>query len=197
MRMKNRVETEQKIIKAVEYVVHMHGFTALGINKVAKQAGVSKVLIYRYFGSFRLLLVHCINERKLNPPPEHLPSLVNFGSLSLKEMLGNLIDHQFDHFFNYCESEVELWNGAVWKKDFAAGFFGNLLYGNETGTGPKPSNDERRYYKIVSKLICAGTNQLMMQIPVQGQTPLQPSRGEQREQLLHSITRILQMSLCM
>ncbi|WP_442590526.1 TetR/AcrR family transcriptional regulator [Pedobacter sp. AW31-3R] len=193
--MKNRVETEQKIIKAVEYIAYVHGFMALGINKVAKQAGVSKVLIYRYFGSFQLLLVHCMNKKKLNPSSEHLPLLVNCGSLSLKEMLGNLIDYQFDHFFNCCEKEVQLLNGATSKKGIAPGFFGNFLYREESGLETRLSNDERIYYRIVSKLICAGTNQLMMQIPVQGQA-LQHSRGEQREQLLRSITHILQRSYC-
>ena len=54
--MKDRQHTEQKIISAVEQIITEEGFQALGINKVAHQAGVSKVLIYRYFESFENLI---------------------------------------------------------------------------------------------------------------------------------------------
>ena len=54
--MKNRMQTERKLIDAVDYFVKTKGFGGLGVNKVAKQAGVSKVLIYRYFGNLEKLL---------------------------------------------------------------------------------------------------------------------------------------------
>jgi AcrR family transcriptional regulator len=53
---KNRVETEKAILDTVTRIVRTRGFSALGVNAVAKEAGVSKVLIYRYFGSYRDLL---------------------------------------------------------------------------------------------------------------------------------------------
>ena len=54
--MKNRRETEEKILEAVGKIVLEKDFSALGVNAVALEAGVSKVLIYRYFGSFDGLL---------------------------------------------------------------------------------------------------------------------------------------------
>jgi AcrR family transcriptional regulator len=53
---KNRSETEKNILAAVTGIVRERGFGALGVNAVAEAAGVSKVLIYRYFGSYRGLL---------------------------------------------------------------------------------------------------------------------------------------------
>jgi AcrR family transcriptional regulator len=53
---KNRSETEKSILAAVTDIVRERGFGALGVNAVAEAAGVSKVLIYRYFGSYRGLL---------------------------------------------------------------------------------------------------------------------------------------------
>ena len=50
--MKDRKQTEEDIIRAVDRIIKADGFTALGINAIAKEAGVSKVLIYRYFGNF-------------------------------------------------------------------------------------------------------------------------------------------------
>jgi AcrR family transcriptional regulator len=47
---RNREATRQRLIDAVGQLLAENGFTALGVNAVARQAGVDKVLIYRYFG---------------------------------------------------------------------------------------------------------------------------------------------------
>ena len=53
---RNRKATEQKIIKAVGNLLARGGFRTFGINAVARQARVDKVLIYRYFGGMPDLL---------------------------------------------------------------------------------------------------------------------------------------------
>ncbi len=53
---RDRAATEEKILSAVEQVLAREGFSSLGINQVARQAGVDKVLIYRYFGGLPELL---------------------------------------------------------------------------------------------------------------------------------------------
>jgi len=53
---KDRKQTEEKILTAIDELVHKEGFSSLGINSIARQAGVSKVLIYRYFNDFDGLL---------------------------------------------------------------------------------------------------------------------------------------------
>lgn len=53
---KNRKATEQRILKAVQSVLIQQGASSLGVNTIAKEAGVSKVLIYRYFGSYEKLI---------------------------------------------------------------------------------------------------------------------------------------------
>ena len=53
---KDREKTEQKILDAVSRIVTAKDFDALGINAVADEAGVAKVLIYRYFGDLDGLL---------------------------------------------------------------------------------------------------------------------------------------------
>lgn len=49
-RQRDRVRTEQKLVEAAIGIIRERGFAALGVNAVAERAGVSKVLIYRYFG---------------------------------------------------------------------------------------------------------------------------------------------------
>ena len=58
--MKDRETTEQKILDAVGSMIEADGFEALGINAVAQKAGVSKMLIYRYFGGLDQLIAKYI-----------------------------------------------------------------------------------------------------------------------------------------
>lgn len=61
--MKNRELTEKKIIDAVERIIENQGFEKLGINAVTSEAGVSKMLIYRYFGGLDELLAHYLMQK--------------------------------------------------------------------------------------------------------------------------------------
>lgn len=55
-RPRDRAETERRILAAVGETLAKVGFRALGVNAIAKRAGVDKVLIYRYFGGLNALL---------------------------------------------------------------------------------------------------------------------------------------------
>jgi len=48
--------TRKRILDAVGSLLGREGFGALGVNAVAREAGVDKVLIYRYFGGIDRLL---------------------------------------------------------------------------------------------------------------------------------------------
>jgi AcrR family transcriptional regulator len=53
---RDRGATEARILAAVGDVLARDGFGGIGVNAVARQAGVDKVLIYRYFGGLPDLL---------------------------------------------------------------------------------------------------------------------------------------------
>lgn len=53
---RDRGATEARILAAVGEVLARDGFGGVGINAIAKQANVDKVLIYRYFGGLPELL---------------------------------------------------------------------------------------------------------------------------------------------
>lgn len=55
-RLRDQAATRELLIAAVGSLLARQGFTALGVNAVAKEAGVDKVLIYRYFGGLPELL---------------------------------------------------------------------------------------------------------------------------------------------
>lgn len=87
-RTRDRVATEEKIIDAVEQILARNGFAALGINEIARQAGVDKVLIYRYFGGLPELL-RAFGERGNFWPSieELLPDLATLRERPLPELL--------------------------------------------------------------------------------------------------------------
>jgi AcrR family transcriptional regulator len=53
---RDRSATKARLLDAVGTILAREGFNSLGINAVAHEAGVDKVLIYRYFGGMTDLL---------------------------------------------------------------------------------------------------------------------------------------------
>ncbi|MGE4556114.1 MAG: TetR/AcrR family transcriptional regulator [Desulfovibrionaceae bacterium] len=51
-----RLATRDNLLEALGRVLVRDGFSAVGVNAVAREAGVDKVLIYRYFGGMQELL---------------------------------------------------------------------------------------------------------------------------------------------
>lgn len=73
---RDREQSEEKLIRAVGEMIGEIGFEGLGINQVAKQAGFSKNLIYRYFESLDGLIYAYLkkNDFWLNTPMEMPPA---------------------------------------------------------------------------------------------------------------------------
>lgn len=80
---KDRVATEKRILTAVGELITENGFEKTGVNAVAARAGISKMLIYRYFGSMNGLFAAYIkqNDFWINfipeiPSSEHLKDFI-------------------------------------------------------------------------------------------------------------------------
>jgi AcrR family transcriptional regulator len=71
--LRDKQVTRARILTAVGDILSRQGFAGLGINSIAKTAGVDKVLIYRYFGDLNGLLRVFAEE---NPAAHSLPQLV-------------------------------------------------------------------------------------------------------------------------
>ncbi len=59
---RNKDQTKRKLIEAVGEIIKTNGYIGLGVNKIAKTAGVDKKLIYRYFGNINYLIECYLNE---------------------------------------------------------------------------------------------------------------------------------------
>ena len=64
---RSRAKTTQRIVEALEAVIAERGLDGVGVNRIADKAGVSKVLIYRYFGSVEGLITYYVKMGKLFP----------------------------------------------------------------------------------------------------------------------------------
>ena len=89
---RDRLATRSKLIKAVGSILSRKGFTALGINAVAREAGVDKVLIYRYFGGIEQLMEAFAHESDFWPSVEELAGgdVEGYARLPLREKLSQL-----------------------------------------------------------------------------------------------------------
>lgn len=67
-RSRDREATQESIIKAVGTLLAREGIMAVGVNSVAKEAGIDKVLIYRYFGGMPQLLRAFGESEEFWPP---------------------------------------------------------------------------------------------------------------------------------
>ncbi len=80
---RDREGTEKRLIDTIGLMVAEQGFEKIGINAVAAQSGVSKILIYRYFGSVEGLMAAYIRKHDFwlnfpleTPTKEELPNFV-------------------------------------------------------------------------------------------------------------------------
>lgn len=69
---KNKDETKQRMISAVGELIAEQGFSNVGVNAVARKAGVDKVLIYRYFNGLEGLYAAYANSVDFWPTVEEI-----------------------------------------------------------------------------------------------------------------------------
>lgn len=77
---RDRETTRTKLMDAVERIAIRDGFEACGVNAIAQEAAVDKVLIYRYFGGVDGLLSSVIAERAAWPNTAALRDGASAGS---------------------------------------------------------------------------------------------------------------------
>jgi len=97
-RERNRADTSARILAAVGEVLARDGFGGLGVNAVAKQAGIDKVLIYRYFGGMPELLKTWGESGRFWPSVDEIlgSDAPAFMRLPLAERYARFFDHFID-----------------------------------------------------------------------------------------------------
>jgi AcrR family transcriptional regulator len=95
---RDRAATEKLILAAVGEVLARDGFAGIGVNAIAKHAGVDKVLIYRYFGGLPELLKAWGDSGRFWPDLAELlgPEPHEFLALPAPERFARFFDHFID-----------------------------------------------------------------------------------------------------
>jgi AcrR family transcriptional regulator len=109
---RDKQATKQKLIDAVGTIVRSKGFGGVGVNAVAREAGVDKVLIYRYFDSLDGLLEEYVFQRDffahLDDMNKHSVPPGDIGEFL--DMSEQMFIAQLRHAFNNPEfREILLW----------------------------------------------------------------------------------------
>lgn len=98
-KIRNKERTKDKLIDAVGSILQEHGYAGLGINRIAKKAGVDKKLIYRYFVDVNGLIDAYLRKRDfwsiLNDKvtENSVLSQNDFGEQLAKNLLTELLNH--------------------------------------------------------------------------------------------------------
>jgi AcrR family transcriptional regulator len=95
---RDRAATEKLILGAVGEVLAREGFKGIGVNAIAAEAGVDKVLIYRYFGGLPELLKAWGESGRFWPELQELvgPDPAAFLALPMAQRYARFVDHFID-----------------------------------------------------------------------------------------------------
>lgn len=109
----NRPLTERRLIDAVGTIIRKHGYKGLGVNAIAKEADVSKSLIYKYFISVdKLIETYILEKDYWMVSKNQMTELLEKANTKdcLIEILVFVLQKQFDYFFNEEEmQQLILW----------------------------------------------------------------------------------------
>ncbi|WP_316842128.1 TetR/AcrR family transcriptional regulator [Pedobacter gandavensis] len=110
---KSRLLTERKLIDAVGAIIKAKGYRALGVNEIAREAKVSKKLIYRYFENVDRLIETYVIEKDywLSYKKTISNDIEGINKKSaLIDTISSLLEKQFEYFWNEEEMQkIILW----------------------------------------------------------------------------------------
>lgn len=105
-------ETEKRLLEAVSQIIENDGFTKIGVNRIANQAGCDKVLIYRYFGGLDGLLVEWAKRHDYYSfaYSEFIETIKRAESKDIKQIVKNVFMRQLYHLKdNVLMQELLVW----------------------------------------------------------------------------------------
>jgi len=179
--MKNKENTKRKLLDAVGEIIKKSGFSGLGVNKVAKLSGVSKILIYRYFGDFHQMIKAYVAENNFwTNNVTDLPGLEGSPD-AVREQIMYVLKERFNHFYNHCELEAILLNDTSgYKLSIKSSSNDNHLYNRKVDSLEEAISGGHQisYFNVVSALLVAGTDLLVLGGLQEKKLELQQSMGQ-------------------
>lgn len=109
----NREATKKKILDAVGSLIIKDGIDSLGINAIAREAGVDKVLIYRYFENLDKLLYEYVESKEFYGNAELIKKLPE--KIKTVDELKEITKNVFISQYKYISESKELQQILLWE----------------------------------------------------------------------------------
>jgi AcrR family transcriptional regulator len=190
-RSKDKELAKLELIFAVGEIIRTKGYTGLGVNKIAKQAGLNKKLIYRYFGTVDKLIEQYVIEKDFwMITSQELRSNAEAESrMDLKDLISNILEEQF-HFF-YKEQEMQ--ELILWELSGKSPLMNSISNARED-LGEKilkltdeHFKDSKLNFRALSALLTAGIYYIVLHGKVSTFCGLDIRNAEDREEILNSL----------
>lgn len=110
---KNKAQTMQRLVDAVGVIIKQKGYKGLGLNAVAKEADVSKILVHRYFGNLDgLVEAYVLKNDYWIAKSVEVAEKSDLGGdrAEICEMVKTLLRGHFEYFYTHDEMRsIILW----------------------------------------------------------------------------------------
>lgn len=137
---RDRLQTEQRLIDTVHELITEGGFDKLGINRLAQRAKVNKILIYRYFGGL---------DGLIKAYYEKYQPVVSAPPIDLNQLEGATIDEFFTACADYILAEFRLLRTNPQAQELMR----NNLMGGKPGTSyPVVTQKEEKLRVMIEEL---------------------------------------------
>ena len=137
-------ETEKNLLEAVSHIIENDGFTKIGVNRIANQAGCDKVLIYRYFGGLDGLLVEWAKRHDYYSfaYSEFIETIKRAEGKDIKQIVKDVLMRQL----HYLKDNVLMQELLVWELSGHSSFKG--IIEERERSGYKLQEELNRYLNI-------------------------------------------------
>jgi len=100
--MKNRKETERRLIQAVGEIFRTEGYAGVRLNRISRKATINKNLIYRYFGSPQQLFKIYIEQQDFwSFYRDHIDEILAANKQDKgRDLAKTVLENQLDYFFD-------------------------------------------------------------------------------------------------
>ncbi len=136
---RGREKTEQRLLEAVGQIITNEGLDQVRINRVASQAGVNKILIYRYFGGLSGLIeaYYSVNKPVVSAP-----------AINVERLKDAPLPDFFDACYGFMVEEFRLLRNNVHAQEFIKA----SLLGNDGPQSSVAGEKEERLQTMIDDL---------------------------------------------
>jgi AcrR family transcriptional regulator len=196
-RERDKEATKRKLITAVGQIIKTIGYTGLGVNKVAKEAGVSKSLIYKYFTDLNGLIETYMKERDywLILTTRFKELFANRGERSEADIMGSIMEEEVN--FMYAEKEMQ--HLIYWQISESSDFLRSISNARESMAGDIFKMTDTHFedtdvnFRAVCALLLGGNYYAILHAVTNGSTvcELDMNKDADRQEIIRTIKQII------